>query len=137
MKSCYETWEDMTDVAKSQPVMNYSQVINMDHYLVETELFPLETLEAYSTWNLGLPIADHQKKHFSGERGGGQGDYRDLMQDKIKNVIDCLTKFPSSKRAVITIPNNPVPNHKSDDDAKCMREIHFHLDQNQNSRRRL
>ena len=56
-----------------------------------------------------------------------QGDYRQGMKDKISNVVDCLRKFPHSKRAVITVPNNPSPCHETDDDSKCMREIHFYL----------
>ena len=52
------------------------------------------------------------------------------MKVKIDNVVDCLRLFPKSKRAVITIPNKSTPSHTSDDDAKCMREIHFYLDNN-------
>jgi thymidylate synthase len=51
------------------------------------------------------------------------------MRDKVANVVDCLTRFPASKRAVITIPNTPLPTHLSDGDAKCMRELHFHLNE--------
>ena len=38
------------------------------------------------------------------ERGGGQGDYRDGMPEKIANVIACLKETPDSKRAIIPIP---------------------------------
>ncbi len=53
------------------------------------------------------------------------------MKKKIANVVDCLLKFPKSKRAVITIPNNPHHSHESDDDSKCMREIHFYFNEAQ------
>jgi hypothetical protein len=43
------------------------------------------------------------------------GDYREGLQAKIDNVVDCLTKFPESKRAVITIPNGTTtPDHRND-----------------------
>ena len=44
------------------------------------------------------------------------------------NVVDCLTKFPRSKRAVISISNEPIPDHSNDADAKCVRELHLYLD---------
>ena len=50
------------------------------------------------------------------------------MREKIANVVDCLTHFPESKRAVIAVCNNAAADHRSDDDAKCVREIHLYLD---------
>lgn len=50
------------------------------------------------------------------------------MAAKITNVVDCLSRFPLSKRALITISNNPAASHESDDDAKCMRELQLYLD---------
>ena len=38
------------------------------------------------------------------ERGGEQGDYREGMQAKLANAIDCLRSEPLSKRATITFP---------------------------------
>ena len=102
----------------------------MDDFLIETELFSKDALEAYTAWNLGRELQPEQRKWFSEQRGGAQGDYREGMREKIDNVVDCLTKFPSSKRAVITIPNISHPSHESDGDAKCMRELHFHLNGN-------
>ncbi len=100
-----------------------------DQYTIETDLFPIEALKVYSSYNLGENIREEdRKKYFSAHRGGSQGDYREGMQKKMANVVDCLTKFPSSKRAVITVPNNSFPVHASDDDAKCMREIHFYIE---------
>ena len=43
---------------------------------------------------------------FDVQRGGDQGDYREGMQAKIDNVVDCLAAHPHSKRAIIPIPFN-------------------------------
>jgi len=128
MRSCRAAWEHMTEISMEEPVRNFTQVLDMSDYVVETELFPLEVLDAYSAWNLGRELTDNQRRHFNDERGGGQGDYRDGMPAKIANVVDCLNRFPESKRAVITISNYPDANHESDEMAKCMRELHFNLD---------
>ena len=129
--SCRQVWDEMNDLlSKQKLVRNYNRRINMANYTVETELFPIEALKVYSNYNLGQVIqTDDKEKYFSVHRGGSQGDYREGIKDKIDNVVDCLRHFPLSKRAVITIPNNSAPIHSSDDDAKCMREIHFYLDE--------
>lgn len=131
--SCRQVWDEMNELlSKQKLVRNYNRRINMANhdYTVETELFPIEALTVYSNYNLGKDIQPKDKeKYFSAHRGGSQGDYREGIQQKIDNVLDCLRRFPFSKRAVITIPNNSTPIHSSDDDAKCMREIHFYLDQ--------
>ena len=127
--SCRKTWERMNEVTTSRPMRNFQANIKMNEWLVETDLFPREALEAYSAWNLEKEIPlEARKKYFNAHRGGGQGDYRDGMRGKIANVIDCLTQYPASKRAVITIPKNSRAPHTSDDDAKCLREIHFYLE---------
>lgn len=131
MRSCREAWEHMTDISMDAPVRNFSQELDMANYVVETELFPIDVLDAYSAWNLERDLTDAQRQHFNAERGGGQGDYRDGMAAKIANVVDCLNSFPASKRAVITISNFPDASHEDDDTAKCMREIHFNLDDGQ------
>ena len=101
----------------------------MTNHTVETDLFPLAALQVYSAYNLEEPIPEQDRvKYFSAHRGGSQGDYREGMKVKIDNVVDCLRLFPQSKRAVITIPNTSTPSHTCDDDAKCMREIHFYFD---------
>jgi len=92
-------------------------------------------LEFYTRLNLGLPITDEEKVKFkSAARGGGQGDYREGIQKKIANVVDCLKRFPKSKRAVLTIPFSAYgsmnANHTNDDEAKCLRELHFYLENN-------
>jgi len=65
-------------------------------------------------------------------RGGGQGDYRDGIAEKIANVVSCLRAFPHSKRAVLAIPHTRAgsitADHTNTDEAKCLRELHFHLD---------
>ena len=127
--SCHAAWQNMTEVSARKPVRNYSQLLDMSDYVVETDLFPRDVLEAYTCWNMEKEITDEQSQHMSSLRGGGQGDYRDGMQRKIANVVDCLTHYPQSKRAVITICNNSTPDHRSDDDAKCVREIHLYLDE--------
>ena len=128
--SCRHVWNEMNELlSKQKLVRNYNRRIDMANYTVETELFPIEALKVYSDYNLGKVINPQDKeKYFSAHRGGSQGDYREAIQVKIDNVVDCLRNFPSSKRAVITIPNDSTPSHSSDDDAKCMREIHFYLE---------
>ncbi len=129
LRTCREAWEHMTEISMDAPVRNFTQELDMTNYVVETDLFPAEVLDAYSAWNLERDLSDDQKQHFNAERGGGQGDYRDAMSTKIANVVDCLNSFPQSKRAVITISNTPDARHENDDTAKCMREIHFSLEE--------
>ena len=105
IRSCRDAWLHMTDISAGHAVRNYVQWLDMQDYLVE-----------------------EQKQYFSDLRGGGQGDYRAGMRAKIANVVDCLTLFPQSKRAVIAMCNESMPKHKVDDDAKCLREVYFHLD---------
>ena len=131
--SCRKTWEKMMEVSESGLVYNFHQLIDMENFLVETELFDAKTLDIYSRWNLGAVVTEDEKKAFSPEKGGQQGNYRHGMPSKIQNVIDCLNRFPKSKRAVITISNNPLSQHELDADAKCMREIHFRLDKGSNT----
>ena len=128
MRTPREAWAHMTEISSDADVRNFSQVLDMSDYVVVTDLFPIDVLDAYSAWNLGSELTEDQREHFNEERGGGQGDYRDGMPDKIANVVDCLNRFPESKRAVITISNYPDADHESDEMAKCMRELHFNLD---------
>jgi hypothetical protein len=126
--SCESAWRRMTKLSEQGPVRNFVQTLDMSDFVVETPLFPKGVLEAYSAWNMGQGISSEQTALKTEQRGGSQGDYRDGMAEKINNVVDCLTSFPKSKRAVIVISNDPAPPHSSDADAKCLREIHFHLD---------
>lgn len=127
-KSCRSAWADMADMCADRPVRNVAQILDMSDYIVETELFPLAVLEAYSAWNTGREISEEQRLQMNPERGGAQGDYREGMAGKIDNVVDCLAKFPQSKRAVISTANNPAPHHSNDADAKCVRELHLYID---------
>lgn len=127
-ESCRAAWQRMSELAEHGPTRNFVQVLDMSDYVVETELFPKPALEAYSAWNLEKDVTEQQRQYFNELRGGRQGDYREGMRRKIANVVDCLTRFPRSKRAVITVCNEPMPAHSSDEDAKCLREIHLYLD---------
>lgn len=127
---CREAYQVMCQLTEGQKtVRNLHLDIRLEPWLVETDLFPQEALEAYSAWNLEHDIPpDIRKKYFSAHRGGSQGDYRDGMRAKMDNVVDCLTHYPQSKRAVITVTNEASPSHSDDAAAKCMREIHFYLE---------
>jgi hypothetical protein len=101
---------------------------------LETELFPEPALRFYGLLNLGeldpAGCPEHaalQQAWYSPSRGGPQGDYREGMQAKLANVIAALQAFPLSKRAVLTVPNRSI-DHSCDEDAKCLRELHFWLD---------
>jgi hypothetical protein len=119
-------------------VRNYHGIVadmTSSSIVVETELFPKDALTFYSRYNLDvLDLEGNEEdkalyaKWYSPARGGGQGDYRKGMKAKVDNVVDCLTKFPKSKRAVITIPNTACIDHTSDEEAKCLRELHFYLE---------
>jgi thymidylate synthase len=119
----------MTRITSGDTVRNFHTDIRMDDYIVETDLFPVEALDAYTAWNLELDVpAELRAKYFSAHRGGNQGDYRAGMRAKLANVVACLTEFPASKRALISVvPRDDAP-HTDDGAAKCMREVHFHLD---------
>jgi hypothetical protein len=102
-------------------------------FTVVTALFPLDALDFYTRFNRGTLDLDSPAdkalydRLYNPARGGGQGDYREGFSAKVENVVDCLTRFPSSKRATLTIPGR-TGDHTSDDDAKCLRELHFFLD---------
>ena len=127
-KSCRSAWQHMTEVSKEVSVRNFTQSLDMRDYLVETDVFPEEVLVAYSAYNMEQELTPEQQSFMNANRGGAQGDYRDGMAAKIANVVDCLTNFPQSKRAIITISNQAMPQHSSDSDAKCVRELQLYLD---------
>lgn len=127
-RSGRDALQHMSDACAHGPVRNYVQVLDMSDYLVETELFPKAALTAYSALNMGKELSGDQQHYFSEQRGGPQGNYREGMAEKIANVIDCLKKFPRSKRAVIAVCNEPLAKHDNDADAKCVRELHLYLD---------
>jgi len=123
-------------------VRNYVAVIedmSAESMVVETELFPRDALEFYSKYNLNLLDLDNNdrdrslhQQYYTPARGGGQGDYRVGIERKIANVVDCLRKFPNSKRAVLSVPHasrvSVEDDHTDTDEAKCLREIHFYLE---------
>ena len=118
------------------PCHNFSGSISsltLSNATIETPLFPLEALTFYAMLNLNeidMSIPEHaemHKKWYSPERGGPQGDYRAFMTEKVANVINALTLFPKTKRAVLTVPNRSI-DHTVDEDAKCLRELHFFIE---------
>ncbi|NCF51511.1 hypothetical protein GWP57_07875 [Gammaproteobacteria bacterium] len=127
-RNCRAAWAHMTAISDRQPVRNFVQVLDMSDYLVETDLFPEAALIAYSDLNMEKDISDEQRQYISELRGGAQGNYSEGMARKIANVIDCLTSYPQSKRAVVTMCNQPAPDHRNDADAKCLRELQLYLD---------
>lgn len=127
-RNCRDALQHMSDACAAGPVRNFVQVLDMSDYLVETRLFPEAALTAYSALNMGRELSRDQKQYINEQRGGPQGNYRERMAEKIANVVDCLTRFPQSKRAVIAVCNEPLARHDNDADAKCVREIHLYLD---------
>jgi hypothetical protein len=153
-KAMYELLEEITTSLDTHTcVRNFIGVVedmSQDAIIVENELFPARALQFYSRFNLGR-IGDPSKQQFAttqdkedyetyynAARGGGQGDYRQGIQAKIDNVVDCLQRFPGSKRAVLGVPFNGGPgdnwkgsanvSHEDTDEAKCLRELHFYMD---------
>jgi thymidylate synthase len=132
----YAHLREITKPGGEYVVRNFVGVIediSVDASLVETELFPKGALEYYTKKNMGWEYSqEEQKKWQLNERGGAQGDYRDGMQKKIANVIDCLRTEPLSKRAVIPIPYNSEGSEtvdwKDQGQNKCCRELHFYLE---------
>ena len=127
--TCRSAWETMTAITDGRSVRNFHADLDMDNYVIETDLFPREVLDVYSDWNLELPVSDaNRDRYFNAQRGGQQGDYRAGMRNKVANVVDCLTRFPASKRAVISVVADPAAHHSDTANAKCLREVHFNLD---------
>lgn len=125
-------------LAKGDCIRNYVGVVeNMEetHLVVETELFSAEVLRFYSWHNLCLfneeSNPEDYAKFYNEARGGAQGDYREGLPEKFDNVVRCLSEFPASKRAVLTVPysseGSMCADHTRDDQAKCLRELHFYV----------
>jgi hypothetical protein len=109
------------------------QDFSIDASTVETDLFPKAALDYYTQKNMGWDYTEEEYDKWQlPERGGAQGDYREGMQAKIKNVIDCLTTEPLSKRAIIPIPFNSEGSEtvdwKNQGQTKCCRELHLYLE---------
>lgn len=129
-KDCRTAWLEMCDISARGAARNYVQLLDMSDFTVETELFPKAALEAYSAFNMEKELTAEQRVWLNESRGGAQGDYRQGMAGKIDNVVDCLTRYPASKRAIIAICNEPGAKHSDDASAKCVRELHLYLDDN-------
>eukprot|EP00310_Coccolithus_braarudii_P005280 CAMPEP_0183358732 /NCGR_PEP_ID=MMETSP0164_2-20130417/50082_1 /TAXON_ID=221442 /ORGANISM="Coccolithus pelagicus ssp braarudi, Strain PLY182g" /LENGTH=215 /DNA_ID=CAMNT_0025532675 /DNA_START=17 /DNA_END=664 /DNA_ORIENTATION=- len=135
-KELYAHLREITKPGGELVVRNFVGVIediSVEASLVETELFPREALEFYTKKNMGWEYSqDEYDKWFVPERGGRQGDYREGMQEKIANVIDCLRNEPLSKRAVIPIPftveGSMTADWKDQGQNKCCRELHLYLE---------
>jgi hypothetical protein len=107
--------------------------ISIEASTVQTDLFPVGALEYYTKKNMGWEYSQEEYDTWQmAERGGAQGDYREGMQAKISNVIDCLKTEPLSKRAIIPIPFAEEPSASVDwtnqGQTKCCRELHFYLE---------
>ena len=103
-------------------------------------IFVLHNIYNYFKNNLTVPKikdlikkpAQQYKELYETEyRGGSQGDYSSEMIHKIENVVDSLVNFHNSKRAVVMM-NNQWWSHDDTDEAKCLREIHFRLERDDN-----
>jgi len=129
-------------LTRAHPVVrNYVGVVEQmgpEHLVVETDLFPKDALEFYSKYNLlqldlsNAHDAALHRKFYTPARGGGQGDYRMGVREKLSNVVSALRAFPASKRAVFPVPHSTKPSSQADhtdtDEAKCLRELHFYLE---------
>jgi hypothetical protein len=130
----------LRETEKGATRRNYVGVLTdmtKEGFTVTTDLFPQDALDFYTLHNLnqldeGGKHKDLYAKFYNEARGGGQGDYRAGLHAKIDNVVDCLTKFPRSKRAIVTVPyakqTSDCADHTDDEQAKCLRELHFYVE---------
>jgi len=127
-KNAKEIFNDSLTIAPIYDFVGKIDIFNEENATIETDLFDIEALKYYAKKNCGLPITDKEKATYETEyRGGSQGDYSENMVEKIDNVVDSLSKFNSTKRAVVMM-NNRWWNHDDTDEAKCLRELHFRLE---------
>ncbi len=125
--SAEEMYRDALEVAPTDDFVGVIPLFSEENAVIETELFDRQSLKYYAKKNCGMEVSEEEKKLFETEyRGGSQGDYSDEMIEKINNIVECLVKFPTSKRAIIMM-NNQWWNHENTDEAKCCRELHFRL----------
>ena len=81
------------------------------------------------------PVKDKTlyEKYYNEARGGGQGDYSLGFREKMENVVDCLKRYPKSKRAVLTLPYSVKTStqvlHPDTADQKCLRELIFYIEE--------
>mmetsp|Transcript_35745 Transcript_35745/g.83118 ORF Transcript_35745/g.83118 Transcript_35745/m.83118 type:complete len:220 (-) Transcript_35745:29-688(-) len=132
----YKHIRQLTAEGGDYTVRNFVGVIediSVASSVVETELFPRGALEFYTKKNMGWDFTQEEyDRWYAPERGGEQGDYRDGMQEKIANVVDCLRSEPRSKRAVIPIPfsseGSKSVDWRNQGQTKCCRELHLYLE---------
>jgi thymidylate synthase len=138
-KNPLEMYKTICEITKNGKTRNFCGVIedmSRESLVIETDLFSKEILEFYTKHNMGLldksKDAEKYSKFYSELRGGNMGDYSFMFQEKISNVVDALTKFPNTKRGIITMPYSNKYSHevKHYDDAeqKCLRELHFYVE---------
>jgi len=132
----YKHIRKITSPGGDYTVRNFVGVIkdiSVQSSVVETELFPKGALDFYTKKNMGWEYTQQEyDEWFKPERGGDQGDYRDGMQEKLANVIDCLRTEPRSKRAVIPIPfaaeGSKTVNWQDQGQTKCCRELYLYIE---------
>ena len=136
----YTHIKQITENNKSTPFRNFIgliETITRDSITIETDLFPKDALQFYTQHNMSQisyeTSPDLYKKFYNSQRGGGQGDYSFGFQTKFDNLLDCLQKFPGSKRAVLSMPYSKKysqnVSHFDDGEQKCLRELHFFLEE--------
>tara|TARA_B100001758_G_scaffold111283_1_gene95334 strand:+ start:790 stop:1389 length:600 start_codon:yes stop_codon:yes gene_type:complete len=131
-KNAKEMFVYSNSIAPTNDFVGKINIFNEENSIIETELFDIDSLRYYAKKNCGLEVTENEKKLFETDyRGGSQGDYSSEMAEKINNVVDSLEKFNTSKRAVIMM-NNKWWNHHDTDEAKCLRELHFRIEEEDN-----
>jgi thymidylate synthase len=133
----YKNAKDMFDhsisLSPTNDFVGKINIFNEENAIIQTELFDIDSLRYYAKKNCGLEVTQKEKELFETEyRGGSQGDYSSEMIQKIENVVDSLVNFHNSKRAVVMM-NNQWWLHDNTDEAKCLREIHFRLEEEDNN----
>ena len=132
-KSAKEMFEHSNTLSPINDFVGKIDYFNEENAIIETDLFDIDSLRYYAKKNCGLDVTEKEKELFETEyRGGSQGDYSSEMTQKINNVVDSLVKFRNSKRAVVMMNNQWWP-HDNTDEAKCLREIHFRLEEEDNN----
>lgn len=98
----YAEIRELTKPGGDFTIHNYVAVVEdmrPESVLVETELFPAGSIHYYTAKNMGWETTQEQHdKWYDVRRGGDQGDYREGMQAKIDNAVDCLREHSHSKR---------------------------------------
>ena len=132
-KNAKEMFEHSNTLSPINDFVGKIEYFDEENAIIETDLFDIDSLRYYAKKNCGLEVTEKEKELFETEyRGGSQGDYSSEMAQKINNVVDSLVKFPKTKRAVVMM-NNQWWFHDDTDEAKCLREIHFRLEEEDNN----